>query len=59
MQGEHEADVLSRLHINGETIHDDKEDIPNFFIDEENHDNADFIDLVHVEDDLPELMEPE
>lgn len=52
-------DPISRLNTNGKTIPDEIEDIKTLFIDQDNHEEDNFVDLLHEEDDLNAFMEPE
>lgn len=52
-----QADVLSKLHTDGETVPDDNEDIPTFSIDEDNDADDKFVDLLHEEDNADNFAE--
>lgn len=54
-----QADALSGLRISAETIPDDIYDIPTFFIDEENHNEKDFVNHFDDEIDINVSIDPE
>lgn len=54
-----QSDELSKFHTNGETIPENNDDIPTSSIDEEIHDEDEFVDVLHKEEDLQDFMEPE
>lgn len=54
-----QADALSRLHTEGETIRDENDDIPTFVIDEDLTNYDKFVDVLHKEYKEEDFTEPE
>lgn len=57
-QGEQKCRCTLEITHQWESIAHDNEGIPTLFTDEENHDKDDFVDLLHVDEELQNEMEP-